>query len=229
MLSFRNLPGRVLGDVVNGDGMHRLCDHCDDADAVQLVQGETDSFGHEELALCASCGDKLIAETRHGWSGHCDWCKKECTDLKDARDPEEGSCGPVYWACASCRSRAARAMYEDGYEDDYDYDDDEEYYMDDSDSGDWTNEADDEDDEATKEAIAAYEREWDARCAREAAEAREADMDEYFSDHEGWIAGAAQRVLEREEADADGSTLIKWAVYRDDRRILDALETYDEL
>ncbi|TXH35254.1 MAG: hypothetical protein E6Q98_15795 [Rhodospirillaceae bacterium] len=108
------------------------CDAHPDRDAVARVQGETDSFGCEMDDLCEEC----LAEHRQAIrspearTGTCDWCKQEATDIADTRDPDEGSCGPVYRICGKCRKnqsdRLRQEMEEDdhlhGY-DDFDFDD----------------------------------------------------------------------------------------------------------
>jgi hypothetical protein len=104
------------------------CDNHPDRDAVARVQGETDSMGSEMNDLCADClsGDReAAAEDR---CGRCDWCKNAVTDLANARDYDEGTCGPVYSVCGKCREKQAKSLEEElaDYDDDDDYYDDEE-------------------------------------------------------------------------------------------------------
>lgn len=96
------LPGR-RHDLPDGT----KCDEHPDRPAVARVQGETDSFGCEMHDLCQECMDDLRAYERseEARTGRCDWCKKDVTDLADARDYDEGMYGPVYRVCAVCRKR----------------------------------------------------------------------------------------------------------------------------
>lgn len=78
--------------------------------AVARMQGETDSWGHEELDLCGS----HLAEMRAAEPevGRCEWCGHEA--LREAtRDPGEGMSGPVYEVCPGCLARLARQVEED--------------------------------------------------------------------------------------------------------------------
>lgn len=85
-----------------------MCDEHPDVLAVARVQGETDSFGSEMNDLCQECLDGLRAYycSPEATTGRCDWCKSQVTDLRDTRDYEEGSHGPVYQVCGSCRRKA---------------------------------------------------------------------------------------------------------------------------
>jgi hypothetical protein len=86
------------------------CDEHSDRDAVARVQGETDSFGCEMHDMCEECVKEHneylrspeAEEERHG---RCDWCHKDATDLRDARDYEEGMSGRVYRVCGACVKR----------------------------------------------------------------------------------------------------------------------------
>lgn len=89
-----NLPGNVrVGDY------NEPCEKCGKASQIE-VQGETDSFGAEFSYFCLGHKPKNASwETE----GECDRCGAEDI-LKPWRDFEEGSNGPVYWACEHCRN-----------------------------------------------------------------------------------------------------------------------------
>jgi hypothetical protein len=95
-----------------------MCDNHPDRPAVARIQGETDSFGAELIDCCAECRDALRASIRAPQEGWCDWCKTMAEDIRDHRDFEEGSSGPVYSVCAGCRTRELqRIEREDSYYD----------------------------------------------------------------------------------------------------------------
>jgi hypothetical protein len=107
------------------------CDDHPDRDAVVRIQGETDSFGSEMHDMCAECLEEHRAylnspEAEGRRHGRCDWCKKDATDLRDARDYEEGMSGRVYRVCGGCVRRQSEEAaaeldeYDSGYYDDYD-------------------------------------------------------------------------------------------------------------
>lgn len=90
------------------DGM--TCDGHPDRPAVARIQGETDSFGCELHDMCQECLDEHRAylrsdEAQEDRKGQCEWCKGFATDLRDARDYEEGMCGRVYRVCGACIKR----------------------------------------------------------------------------------------------------------------------------
>lgn len=107
-----------------------MCDQHDDRPAVARVQGETDSFGCEMYDLCQECLDihRKHQSDPANRVGKCDWCKADVTDLRKARDFEEGMAGPVYDVCGTCiDKRDARVEEELEYQrstmpdcDDYD-------------------------------------------------------------------------------------------------------------
>lgn len=130
----------------------QMCDHHPDRPAVARIQGETDSFGCEMDDLCQECVDARrayrcseagIAEELEWRTGQCEWCKGQATDLRDARDYEEGLCGRVYRVCGACIKRvndeaqAELDAMDDGY---YDFDDcDDDDYDPGEDCGRWRN------------------------------------------------------------------------------------------
>ncbi|VWB08175.1 hypothetical protein [Burkholderia lata] len=86
-----------------------MCDDHPDRPATHRVQGETDSFGSELNDMCDECYAEYkaaMAETAaERATGRCDWCDRHATDLRSARDYDEGSYGRVYDVCAACRKR----------------------------------------------------------------------------------------------------------------------------
>lgn len=89
--------------------------------ATVRIQGETDSFGCEYTYLCKSCHEIVKEIDEYTTDKHsedlqeCDWCKKE-TKLKfirPTRDIDEGSNGPVYDVCGSCREAQNKRIDED--------------------------------------------------------------------------------------------------------------------
>lgn len=105
-----------------------MCDEHPDRPAVARIQGETDSFGCEMNDCCQECVDEIRSYAAEARCGQCDWCKHEATDLRDARDYEEGMCGPVYRVCGECirqRNEAAREELDRYYDARFDeWDDD---------------------------------------------------------------------------------------------------------
>jgi hypothetical protein len=103
------LPGRFIRNARSGEE----CDHCacegKETPATTVIQGETDSFGHEELALCDACNNKALEEDDNRIFGTCEWCQKEQATLL-TRDPDEGSSGPVYRICTPCDRRMMKSL-----------------------------------------------------------------------------------------------------------------------
>jgi hypothetical protein len=84
-----------------------MCDGHTDRLAVARIQGETDSFGSEMHDMCAECLEKHRAylrspEAQEDRKGRCEWCREYATDLRDARDYDEGMSGRLYRVCGSC-------------------------------------------------------------------------------------------------------------------------------
>jgi hypothetical protein len=84
-----------------------VCDLHPDKLAVVRIQGETDSMGSELNDMCQECFDKYRTALKSPEAqalkiGICDWCKCNATDLRDARDYEEGMSGRLYRVCGSC-------------------------------------------------------------------------------------------------------------------------------
>lgn len=93
------------------------CDEHPDRPAVRRVQGETDSFGCEMTDMCQQCYDEYIAAKQaiggSFYLGSCGRCKSGTQQpLFPYRDWEEGSCGPVYYYCRSCRDELRKLDYE---------------------------------------------------------------------------------------------------------------------
>lgn len=94
-----------------------MCDDHPDRPAIKRVQGETDSFGSELHDMCAECYEQhkvdMEAYRKEIATGCCDWCKNGATDLRQMRDFEEGSAGPLYMVCGACRKRQADELAEE--------------------------------------------------------------------------------------------------------------------
>lgn len=101
-----SMPGSLFS---SPKGMR--CDDHPDRPAVKRIQGETDSFGCEMIDVCQECLDKYRSEPEDT-SGRCDWCKQDVSVRVPTRDYEEGSCGPIYYACIACRKNYFAALRE---------------------------------------------------------------------------------------------------------------------
>lgn len=111
---------------------HAKCDLHPDRPAVARIQGETDSFGSEMNDMCAGCLEAYRASLRSPEAatrrhGRCDWCGRDATDLRDARDFEEGMSGRLYRVCGGCIKRQNEELEAELAEHDaeFDYGDDE--------------------------------------------------------------------------------------------------------
>lgn len=104
------LPGAVF----NFNHPYVECDGHEGVSAVVRVQGETDSFGAEYSDMCQACYDayKARREEAKPEVQCCDFCDSVSDTVRPFRDPDEGSCGPVYLVCQPCRSQAL-AYYAD--------------------------------------------------------------------------------------------------------------------
>jgi len=129
----------VIGPCSTLPGAHHsvpkdtMCDSHPGRPATHRVQGETDSFGAELNDMCLECYEQhkveLAAYKEEMAHGTCDWCSNGATDLRDARDYDEGMYGPLYRVCGACIKRRNDAAEEEleasGYYDhDPVYDDD---------------------------------------------------------------------------------------------------------
>jgi hypothetical protein len=99
-----------------------MCDYHPDHPAVARIQGETDSFGCEMEDICQQCLDERRtyrcseagrAEAAAARTGNCEWCREPATDLRDARDYDEGMYGRVYRICGGCQSRRDQRIAEE--------------------------------------------------------------------------------------------------------------------
>lgn len=78
------------------------------------VQGETDSFGAEYHDLCFAC-QKAAEEAQREFDrehGSCDTCGAK-GPTGPYRDPDEGSCGPVYYDCNACATKRSKRWAEE--------------------------------------------------------------------------------------------------------------------
>lgn len=101
------------GDTFNAPKGAR-CERCG-ANALTVVQTETDGMGAEFATLCSPCLRKQ-EEEQEAWQNKpraCDYCKVVAV-LRPRRDYlEEGSSGPVYQLCAPCCDRLSKAEEEE--------------------------------------------------------------------------------------------------------------------
>lgn len=87
----------------------------EEIDATHRIVGECDSMGSELIDMCEHCYAEYLKELQEPEAGTCDWCKCTTIDIKPIRDPDEGSCGPVYYVCSGCRrEQSARLRAELG-------------------------------------------------------------------------------------------------------------------
>lgn len=92
------LPGTLLKLPEN-----QTCDDHPDRLAVVRVQGETDSFGYEAIDWCDECYNKYLSAKENPEYNHsCDHCQAVDCKTTATRDPDEGSCGPIYNLCDNC-------------------------------------------------------------------------------------------------------------------------------
>ena len=92
------LPGQLLKVP---EGM--MCDDHEDRPATHRIVGETDSFGSELIDWCNECYNKyLSAKENPEYNLSCDHCQAVDCKTTATRDPDEGSCGPVYHLCDNC-------------------------------------------------------------------------------------------------------------------------------
>lgn len=121
--------GEVTGPISSLPGAsHALppgakCDVHPRRPAVARIQGETDSMGCELNDMCKEClaEHRAYYQSAEAKTGECEWCREAATDLRNARDYEEGMSGRVYRVCGKCiraaNERAAEEMSR--YDDDY--------------------------------------------------------------------------------------------------------------
>ena len=103
------LPGSVHKLPVNA-----TCDDHNDRPAVVRIQGETDSMGAEFIDMCQECYDeyKKHCEEHKNDTSECDVCGTD-TVVFPHRDPDEGSCGPVYNVCGPCIKKQNDVLLEE--------------------------------------------------------------------------------------------------------------------
>ena len=101
----------VTGPVRSMPGSRHVCPEnstCDDcgAPATVRMQGETDSFGSEMADLCQACYDKIQESCvdLENTPSYCEWCHTVAEGCKPFRDADEGSTGPIYTVCKTCRA-----------------------------------------------------------------------------------------------------------------------------
>jgi hypothetical protein len=97
-----SLPGSVHAGKVGA-----ICEYCNKP-ATKQLQGETDSFSYEMHDICDECLAATKAKELWYKDHCCDWCHHSTDNIQPTRDYDEGSNGPVYYVCASCRAKKAQ-------------------------------------------------------------------------------------------------------------------------
>lgn len=100
--SSTNLPGDIVTPPYAP-----VCDTHPSVKAVASIIGETDSLGSETREVCQECLNKYKEQVEQDKLDpttytDCDNCGVSDATVKPARDPEEGTCGPVYYWCRRC-------------------------------------------------------------------------------------------------------------------------------
>ena len=115
------LPGRILRSehMIKG----HTCDQCSGAEppvekpAVAAMIAETDSHGSEVHHYCEDCIKAIEEEQEKNNSEdelkYCDHCEAQSKDVRPMRDPEEGSCGRLYYLCEQHRSVLLSSFVDD--------------------------------------------------------------------------------------------------------------------
>ena len=113
-----SLPGEIIklnSEVISKNySLNTTCYKHSSVLATHRLCTESDSFGHEYLYMCKNCYNEYkekkdqTKEEEH----KCDWCNT-LNILKPVRDPDEGSCGRVYYVCNSCRNRMNERLKEE--------------------------------------------------------------------------------------------------------------------
>jgi hypothetical protein len=100
--------GDITGPISSLPGSHHalpegaMCDQHPKRKAIARIQGETDSFGCEMWDVCQQCLDEIRKDRAESRTGTCDWCGSMVTDLRPARDYDEGMTGRLYDVCGAC-------------------------------------------------------------------------------------------------------------------------------
>ena len=85
-----------------------MCDVHVGRPSFKRVIVEVDTFGYEAADMCCECYKHYQEELQEKANENtcCDLCGNVTTGVKSFRDPEEGTCGPLYQACEPCRTKA---------------------------------------------------------------------------------------------------------------------------
>lgn len=74
---------------------------------------ESDSMGDEWLPLCQEHMEQFKKDAEEPIVASCDWCHANDVIVAPMRDWEEGSHGPVYDVCETCRGKHIDRMHEE--------------------------------------------------------------------------------------------------------------------
>ena len=80
-----------------------MCDKHPERIAITRIQGETDSMGAEYIDCCELCAETTrTAAAMSAVDVECDGCHTPSSELKNYRDPDEGTTGRLYQLCPKC-------------------------------------------------------------------------------------------------------------------------------
>lgn len=105
------------------EGDEHMCQLHSKKKAVKLLVGEADSMGCEYIPMCQRCINryhKRMENQPEHEKRSCESCGSK-DDTQAMRDPDEGSCGPVYYWCNACRTKFWKAYHEANPPEDDDY------------------------------------------------------------------------------------------------------------
>ncbi len=109
------LPGSSHHRVPQG----QTCDEHPERLAVKRVQGETDSFGSEQIDMCEECFVRFQKEREKELENkstvphYCEYGNHMALNVAQRRDPEEGSAGRLYSMCSACHTKMVDAFVGD--------------------------------------------------------------------------------------------------------------------
>ncbi len=105
-------PGDFIHPPREGD----VCDFHSQVESVADIVGETDSMGSEVMQVCEECRERISHHVKEYQADnaiaakYCEIHKGMGTDVRQFRDPEEGSHGRFYDTCKDCRKKIVDAF-----------------------------------------------------------------------------------------------------------------------